>query len=147
MKSTLTSTVVLIALLSLSSCKQRTNSGSPTLAAGVAAEKVYATCTSAGDHGGWDLELRQDHATAKAQMKYWKIKGLDGEGLASEPALVTGVWENAEERSPFERLYVFAGLRMIISLDRTSTGFYPATILGKDATGTALEENLMCSIN
>ena len=146
MKTTLKTLALSAALIPLTSCKVRTDSVSINSEPEAPAGDLFATCTNAGYHGGWELELRQDESTQKANIKYWKVKGPDGDGDTSEPALAMGVWENADERSPFEHLYAFGNLRMIITLERTTTGFYPATLAGKDGSGTSIDESLMCTI-
>ncbi len=108
----------------------------------------FAKCTSTRvdgrDDNTWSFELYQDVTTERAQLKYWREKAPTEQ--AKDPFFTAGVWDNADERAPFERLYVFSNLSMIISLDRTPSGFNPATVTGKDATGQAVDQTLMCML-
>ncbi len=131
-----------------SSCKLRDEGsqlrGAPTAAISAKSERAFATCAPSGSQGGWNVEVYQDITSERAQLKYWQINASATEGKPSDAIWASGVWENADERSAFERLYVFGGLSMIITLDRTSTGFYPATMTGKTSSGESLEQSLMC---
>ena len=143
-----TLTFILILTPFTGGCKLRNDGsqvrGTPGAEATGKPEQAFANCTNTSDQGGWNLEVYQDIATERAQLKYWQPQNPTNDSKSSEPAWAAGVWENADERTPFERLYIFGELSLIITLDRTPAGFNPATMSGKTPEGQSIDQNFMC---
>ena len=84
-----------------------------------------------------ELSIRQEDSTGRAQMTY----RFAGESETT----VTGRWDNFEEPSPYQFIYSFGELRLIVTNERLFEAGLPATLLGPDATGKNRELTLVCT--
>jgi hypothetical protein len=143
-----TLTLILVLTPFTGGCKLR-NDGSQTRGTAgsdlsAKSEQAFATCTNTSDQGVWNIEVYQDITTERARLKYWQTPNPKNDSESSDPRWAAGVWENADERTPFERLYIFGELSLIITLDRTPTGFNPATMTGKTPEREPIDQSFMC---
>lgn len=84
-----------------------------------------------------ELSIRQEDSTGRAQMTY----RFSGE---TETTL-NGRWDNFEEPSPYQFIYSFGELRLIVTNERLFESGLPATLLGPDAAGKNRELTLVCT--
>jgi hypothetical protein len=144
------SRIALASLLVIASASCKTNPGASTPGHGEASAlrstpadaKTFAHCVSAGASKLFEVDVSHTTTDGKITASYTGTGDKGGSSRVKE----TGIHENADEKDASMRLYAFGGLRMIITLDRTSTGFYPATIDGATSDGATFTDNLMCSV-
>lgn len=124
------------------SCKMRSGSESSAAKSSDALkDKPWAICGAASGSPFFETEIGPENGSNAVVFRYTTSK----DRTESSYSKVSGIWENAAERDPYIRIYAFGPYKLMLTLERTTAGFYPATLEESGATDHDIL-HLMCAI-